>query len=372
VLFRSLQTPKLQTIVMDDDFAMLFVGNIHGDCHSQAIKEFLEYGGCVVSEDSGSIDLKVGYAFVKCVNQKSLADSVRNLNHRTIPGFESRPVSVEFTKASYGEMKKREIRRKQSLQPTDCLFVVGFDPLKTKGRDIEHEFGSVARLKRVEMIKSFAHVYLNSIADATLVLEKYNGRELYGRVLTIEYKLNNVNNSAPTRGGGRDEGYRGGGDRDRRPRYDSRDRKMSYSSSSRRDDYRFRSSSRDRGGGGGYYDMPRSSYYRSRSRDRGRRSSPPYWDAGMPPLRDGGLSSHRDLSSGLSSHRDLPSQSGGGGSGIGGPSQSLMGSSTSHSPSQGYGGGIIGSRGRPRGRSGSRSASRSRDRGEGAGNAQMW
>jgi len=51
-----------------------------------------------------------------------------------------------------------EERRQEVQDPTEALFVVGFDPRKTFLRDLEGEFSRFGRLKDVEVKRNFAFI----------------------------------------------------------------------------------------------------------------------------------------------------------------------------------------------------------------------
>uniref|UniRef100_A0A7S0SVG9 RRM domain-containing protein n=1 Tax=Chromulina nebulosa TaxID=96789 RepID=A0A7S0SVG9_9STRA len=153
------------------------------------IKEFLYNEGNITVVDSvDAVDVKVGYCFVKCVDDGELDEKIHRVNGLCIPGFEDKKLTVEFTKTNLDEQKKREERKKAFVKPTDTLFVVGFDPTKVKPHYLEHEFESVAKVKRVELVKSFAYCYFYTIEDAIAVKEAFEDKELFGKKLHMEFK----------------------------------------------------------------------------------------------------------------------------------------------------------------------------------------
>lgn len=207
------------------DISLVFVGNIDHSVTAEMIKDFFQSGGITVVDETSAVDVKIGFAFVKCKNDNSLSDNVANLHRKPMPGAkDDRPITVEFTKSSYDEVTKRQERRKKaSGAPSDTLFVVGYDPARMKPHYLEYEFESVARVLSVEMHKSFAYVHFQSISDAKAVQEKFDGKEIFGRKLTVEFSSKTMIRRNES-GSSREHEYRDGYSR---RRGDSREREMS-------------------------------------------------------------------------------------------------------------------------------------------------
>lgn len=167
----------------------VFVGNLASNVSDDMIRDLFVSASIRIAEDSNAIDRKMGFAFVKCINDDDLAGNVKYLNHKAFPETPHRKLTIEFTKTTEEELKQREHRRQQMSQPTNCLFVVGYDPFKTKPHYLEYEFESVAKVTLIEMFSTYCLVYFRNAEDATKVLNAYNGKEFFGKVLTVEYKV---------------------------------------------------------------------------------------------------------------------------------------------------------------------------------------
>ena len=64
-----------------------------------------------------------------------------------------------------GPSKQREAIRSNS-KPAKTLFVVNFDPINTRTRDIERHFETYGKLERVQIRKNFAFVQFEDLDDA--------------------------------------------------------------------------------------------------------------------------------------------------------------------------------------------------------------
>ena len=214
-------------------YRLVFIGNLDDRMREHEIKEFLQQRQIsIIENDPTAIEMKIGYAFVKCLDDGNLSHGIELLNRTTMEQFPKRVLTVAFTRSDERVLKKIEERKNKKQIPSNSLFVIGFDPLKTKPHYLEHEFESVSRVKFVEIIRTFAYVYFHETKDATRVLEAFNGKELFGKILTIEYsnRASTFDSSrkrersrSRSRGRERDQNYIRGYDRD----YDHSDRRYS-------------------------------------------------------------------------------------------------------------------------------------------------
>ena len=277
----------------------VFVGNLSnriepGDIRKWFSRELL---------DVKIIDMKVGFAFVHIlddinrnipdINESSSSDSKFNMEngdddnelndddkrretsqstyrsenlsktvkeilssmYRTVLLDGDSPVTVELAK---GDRKVIEERRKITL-PTRVLFVVGFDPTKVTTNQIRTIFDVCGEVICVKKIDNYCFITFNEQVDAENAFQKFNGAEVLGRTLTVEYGKSAM--VATERGD------------------------LEITKAQRRFENRTERRSNDRGGGdrgegrprnGGYprermRSRSRSRNYRSRSRDRFRR-----------------------------------------------------------------------------------------------------
>lgn len=77
-----------------------------------------------------------------------------------------------------GAIRRREDARRSNtkLRPTKTLFVVNFDPINTRVRDLERHFEPYGKLERVQIRKNFGFVQYETQDDATKALEYTNMR----------------------------------------------------------------------------------------------------------------------------------------------------------------------------------------------------
>jgi RNA recognition motif-containing protein len=160
----------------------IFVGNLSKDVTSQLLKDIFEENGASV----GSIDIKSGYAFVYCTFERGMADNVIARMHGMELGEQHRCITVARSKGG-GEAKRREMKRKSELLPTNTLFVVGFDMNRVREIDVKNFFKDSCEVVSADIQRSFSFVEFTSIADATTALERFNNTEAYGRTLFMEY-----------------------------------------------------------------------------------------------------------------------------------------------------------------------------------------
>jgi RNA recognition motif-containing protein len=197
----------IQSALMADDLTkLIFLGNLPVDIKREQIKEFFDSGNISLADEDNAIDIKVNYAFIRCLADEYLDENIARLNGASMLDFPNRPMTVQHAKADAQELKRKLERRNERQTPTACLFVVGYDPIKTKPHYLEYEFESVAKVKRVEMMKTFSYVFFNKVDDATAVLNHFNGKELFGKTLVIEYKTSRGEPGTSRRDGFPDRG----------------------------------------------------------------------------------------------------------------------------------------------------------------------
>jgi splicing factor, arginine/serine-rich 4/5/6 len=67
-------------------------------------------------------------------------------------------------------------RSPTNAKPTKTLFVINFDPINTRIRDLERHFDKYGRVANVRIKKNFAFIQFEAQEDATRALEGANGR----------------------------------------------------------------------------------------------------------------------------------------------------------------------------------------------------
>ncbi|KAL9266051.1 Serine/arginine-rich splicing factor RS31-like protein [Drosera capensis] len=71
--------------------------------------------------------------------------------------------------------------------PSKTLFVINFDPMHTRERDLEKHFDPYGKISNVRIRKNFGFIQFETQADATRALESTNLSKLGYRVITVEY-----------------------------------------------------------------------------------------------------------------------------------------------------------------------------------------
>uniref|UniRef100_A0A0D3BNS0 RRM domain-containing protein n=2 Tax=Brassica oleracea var. oleracea TaxID=109376 RepID=A0A0D3BNS0_BRAOL len=229
----------------------VFVGNFEYETRQSELERLFSKYGRVER-----VDMKSGYAFVYFEDERDAEDAIRGIDN--IPfGYEKRRLSVEWAK---GERGKPHGKAASNQRPTKTLFVINFDPIHTKERDIERHFEPYAKVLNVRIRRNFAFVQFATQEDATKALESTQNSKLMDRVVSIEYALRD--------------------DDERDDRYAASPRRRSPSPVYRRrpsPDYgRPRSPEYDRYKGPDAYERRRSPDYGRRSPEYGGARSPGY------------------------------------------------------------------------------------------------
>ncbi|KAK9279182.1 hypothetical protein L1049_012860 [Liquidambar formosana] len=212
----------------------IFCGNFEYETRQSDLERLFSKYGRVER-----VDMKSGFAFVYFDNERDAEDAIRGLDNTPF-GYDRRRISVEWARGERG--RHREGSRSMANQkPTKTLFVINFDPIRTRVRDIERHFEPYGKVLHVRIRRNFAFVQFETLEDATKALESTHMSKILDRVVSVEYAL-------------RDDSERG-------DRYDSPPRRGSYG----------------RHGDSPYRRSPSPVYRRSRaSPDYGRACSPVY------------------------------------------------------------------------------------------------
>ncbi|XP_026424221.1 serine/arginine-rich splicing factor RS31-like isoform X1 [Papaver somniferum] len=229
------------------------------------------------------VDMKSGFAFVYFDDERDAEDAIRSLDNTPF-GYSKRRLSVEWSRGERGNRRDGS-RSVANQRPTKTLFVINFDPIDTRIRDIEKHFQPYGKVSHVRIRRNFAFVQFESQEEATKALECTHMSKICGRVVSVEYALRDDSE----RGGDRRDSPRIGRREDSRSRSRSPVRRRSRPSpdygrahSPVYDRYKGPSSNRDRSPDYGRY--PSRSPVRRSSASRspvGRPRSP----AGRSPVR---------------------------------------------------------------------------------------
>ncbi|CAA6656346.1 unnamed protein product [Spirodela intermedia] len=135
------------------------------------------------------VDMKSGFAFVYFDDEADADDAIRGLDGTPF-GYGRRKLSVEWARQGDRGPRHREGSRSgSSMKPTKTLFVINFDPINTRVRDIERHFEPYGRVLNVRIRRNFAFVQFETQEDATNALEHTNLSKIMDRQVSVEYAL---------------------------------------------------------------------------------------------------------------------------------------------------------------------------------------
>ncbi|AQK67984.1 hypothetical protein ZEAMMB73_Zm00001d015065 [Zea mays] len=130
-----------------------------------------------------------GFAFVYMEDERDAEDAISRLDGIDF-GRKGRRIRVEWTKEDRTVGRKSSSRRSPTnTKPTKTLFVINFDPINTRIRDLERHFDKYGRVANVRIKKNFAFIQFEIQEDATRALEGTNGSHFMDRVISVEYAL---------------------------------------------------------------------------------------------------------------------------------------------------------------------------------------
>ncbi|XP_065030951.1 serine/arginine-rich splicing factor RS31-like isoform X2 [Musa acuminata AAA Group] len=179
----------------------VFCGNLNHDARqSELDRLFSKYGRV------DRIDMKSGYAFVYFEDERDAGDAIRGLDG--IPfGYSRRRLSVEWSRqGDRGPRYHDGSRSTGNTRPTKTLFVINFDPIRTRVRDIESHFEPYGNITNVRIRRNFAFVQFETQEEATTALESTNMSKILDRVVSVEYAFRDDDDrdemhGSPRRGG---------------------------------------------------------------------------------------------------------------------------------------------------------------------------
>jgi len=166
----------------------VFCGNFEYDASEKDIAKLFEKYGLVER-----IDMKTGFAFVYMKNKRDAEDAIYYLDRKEWGFRKVRPLRVEWAKSSDGGTKKNQA-------PTTTLFVVNFDVMRTRERDLDDYFSRFGPLERVEIKRNYAFIEFRNLDDATEAQRRAHTATFNGRTITVEF----VQSDGEKRGGDRD------------------------------------------------------------------------------------------------------------------------------------------------------------------------
>eukprot|EP01103_Thecamoeba_quadrilineata_P011379 TRINITY_DN2703_c0_g1_i2.p1 TRINITY_DN2703_c0_g1~~TRINITY_DN2703_c0_g1_i2.p1 ORF type:complete len:186 (-),score=39.39 TRINITY_DN2703_c0_g1_i2:483-1040(-) len=164
------------------DSRPLYVGNLDPLVRVKDLEKLFEKIGTI-----DKIDLKSGFAFVFL--KDGWDEAIKQLDGVDL---DNRRIKVEFARGD-GHIKRREDERRRDAQstPSNTLFVVNFDPVRTRTRDIEKHFERFGRLLRIEVRRNFAFVQFETVDEAADAKNALNGKQILDREITVEFMASN-------------------------------------------------------------------------------------------------------------------------------------------------------------------------------------
>ncbi|XXG67226.1 hypothetical protein AAC387_Pa06g0621 [Persea americana] len=161
----------------------IFCGNFEYDARQSDLERLFSRYGKV-----DRVDMKSGFAFVYMDDERDAEDAIRGLDRAEF-GKHGRRLRVEWTKQERGIRRSGGSKRSESLRPTKTLFVIKFDPINTRTRDLERHFDPYGKILNIRIRRNFAFIQYESQEDATKALDATNMSKLMGRVISVEYAV---------------------------------------------------------------------------------------------------------------------------------------------------------------------------------------
>ncbi|XP_073270255.1 serine/arginine-rich splicing factor RS31-like isoform X2 [Primulina huaijiensis] len=188
----------------------IFCGNFEYETRQSDLERLFSKYGRV-----DRVDMKSGFAFVYFEDERDADDAIRGLDN--IPfGHDRRRLSVEWAR---GERGRHRDGRAANQRPTKTLFVINFDPVRTRDRDIERHFEPYGKVLNVRVRRNFAFVQFETLEEATKALECTHMSKVLDRVVSVEYALRDDDEKGPGKFNSprKDYGRRGGSPYQRSP-----------------------------------------------------------------------------------------------------------------------------------------------------------
>ncbi|XP_019154409.1 PREDICTED: serine/arginine-rich splicing factor RS31 isoform X2 [Ipomoea nil] len=160
----------------------IFVGNFEYDTRQSDLERAFSKHGRIER-----VDMKSGFAFVYFEDERDAADAIRHLDNMPF-GHDRRKLSVEWARGERGRHRDGS-KSVANQRPTKTLFVINFDPIRTRVRDIERHFEQYGKIMHVRIRRNFAFVQFETQEEATKALECTHMSKILDRVVSVEYAL---------------------------------------------------------------------------------------------------------------------------------------------------------------------------------------
>lgn len=136
---------------------------------------------------SSDLHVFAGFAFVYYEDERDAEDAIHALDNSPF-GYDRRRLSVEWARGERGRHRDGS-KSVANQRPTKTLFVINFDPIRTRVRDIEKHFEPYGKVLHVRIRRNFAFVQFETQEDATKALECTHMSKILDRVVSVEYAL---------------------------------------------------------------------------------------------------------------------------------------------------------------------------------------
>ncbi|KAH6767435.1 arginine/serine-rich splicing factor 35 [Perilla frutescens var. hirtella] len=162
----------------------IFCGNLDFDARQSDVERLFKRYGRVER-----VDMKSGFCFVYMEEERDAEDAIRKIDRMEF-GRKGRRLRVEWTKQERGG-RVPDTSRKSSTnaRPSKTLFVINFDPINTRTRDIERYYEHYGKISNVRIRRNFAFVQFELQEDATRALEETHLSKFMDRVISVEYAI---------------------------------------------------------------------------------------------------------------------------------------------------------------------------------------
>lgn len=158
----------------------VFCGNFDHETRQYDLERlFSKYGPI------SRIDMKLGYAFIYFEDERDAEDAIRRLDNVSF-GYNRRRLSVEWSRQVEPVPKSRD-RPTGDVKPTRTLFVINFDPIRTKVQDIERHFEPYGKIANIRIRRNFAFVQYETQEEASAAVKNTDKSTILDRVVTVEY-----------------------------------------------------------------------------------------------------------------------------------------------------------------------------------------
>ncbi|KAL0373623.1 UNVERIFIED_CONTAM: Serine/arginine-rich splicing factor RS41 [Sesamum radiatum] len=159
----------------------VFCGDLDFDCRDSDVERLFRRYGRV-----DRVDMKSGFAFVYMEDEHDAEVAIQKLDGIHF-GRKGCKIRVEWTKRERAVRRDDISKRSTNSRPSRTLFVINFDPINTRTRDIERYFERYGRILSVRIRRNFAFVQYELQEDATRALEASHRSNFMDRVISVEY-----------------------------------------------------------------------------------------------------------------------------------------------------------------------------------------